>query len=306
MSRQEAGVVLRWPVIQPRSSKAAPNRSVPPWRLRRRVPDRSTGPNPDPRAAAQPGTCRPLSTIMTSTERHAMYISTDSLPDEFDGRRALVTGGSRGIGAAIAQRLLDGGARVATSARSAAEDTPKNSAFIVADLRSESGAQQLVEQAREALGGLDIVVNAAGASRVFMGGPATIPDHEWQDSVDINFLSAVRVTNAALPALRESGVGAAIVNISTGIAKRPAQLPYCTTPRPRPRSTPTARAWLRHWRQPAYASMWSPPAWWKRRAEPRSCRPSPMRWGRRCKRSRAVCRSDISVIRATSPRRSPS
>ncbi len=150
-----------------------------------------------------------------------MYISTDFLPDEFSGRRALVTGGSRGIGAAIAQRLLDGGAHVVTSARSATDDTPKGSTFIAGDLRSESGAKQLVERALEALGGLDIVVNAAGASRVYMGGPATIPDHEWQGSIDINFLSAVRVINASLPALQESGAGAAIVNISTGAAKNP-------------------------------------------------------------------------------------
>jgi NAD(P)-dependent dehydrogenase (short-subunit alcohol dehydrogenase family) len=107
-----------------------------------------------------------------------VYVSTDSLPDEFNGRRALVTGGSRGIGAAVAQRLLDGGARVVTSARSATDDTPKGSTFIPGDLRSESGARQLVQQAVQALDGLDIVVNAAGASRVYMGGPATIPDHE--------------------------------------------------------------------------------------------------------------------------------
>ena len=150
-----------------------------------------------------------------------MYISTDFLPDEFSGRRALVTGGSRGIGAAIAQRLLDGGAQVVTGARSATDDTPKGSTFIAGDLRSESGAKQLAERAVEALGGLDIVVNAAGASRVYMGGPATIPDHEWQDSIDINFLSAVRVISASLPALQESGAGAAIVNISTGAAKNP-------------------------------------------------------------------------------------
>jgi NAD(P)-dependent dehydrogenase (short-subunit alcohol dehydrogenase family) len=86
---------------------------------------------------------------------------------------------------------------------------------------SEASAQQLVRQALDALGGLDILINAAGASRVFMGGPATIPDSEWQDSIDINFLSAVRVIGAALPALTESGTGASIVNISTGAAKVP-------------------------------------------------------------------------------------
>jgi NAD(P)-dependent dehydrogenase (short-subunit alcohol dehydrogenase family) len=150
-----------------------------------------------------------------------MYSPTISLPDEFVGRRALVTGGSRGIGAAVAQRLLDGGATVVTSARSATDDTPKGSTFISADLRSETGAQELLRQTVQTLDGLDILVHAAGAARVFMGGPDAIPDAEWQDSLDINFLSAVRTINAALPALRESGAGAAIVNISTGVAKQP-------------------------------------------------------------------------------------
>jgi NAD(P)-dependent dehydrogenase (short-subunit alcohol dehydrogenase family) len=105
-----------------------------------------------------------------------MYIPTPVIPDEFAGRRALVTGGSRGIGAATAQRLLDGGATVVTSARTPTEDTPTGSTFIRGNVSSEAGAQQLVEQAVQALGGLDIVINAAGASRVHMGGPAAIPD----------------------------------------------------------------------------------------------------------------------------------
>jgi NAD(P)-dependent dehydrogenase (short-subunit alcohol dehydrogenase family) len=149
------------------------------------------------------------------------YTLTNPLPDEFTGRRALVTGGSRGIGAAVAQRLLDGGAVVVTTARTATDDTPRGSTFIAGDLSSESGAAALVEQAVTTLGGLDIIVNNAGASRVYMGGPEAIPDAEWQDSLAINFLSAVRVVKAALPTLKESGAGAAVVNISTNAAKVP-------------------------------------------------------------------------------------
>jgi NAD(P)-dependent dehydrogenase (short-subunit alcohol dehydrogenase family) len=110
---------------------------------------------------------------------------------------------------------------VVAAARTPTDTIPKGSTFIRGDVGSESGARELVGQAVAALGGLDIVINAAGASRVFMGGPAAIPDAEWQDSLDINFLSAVRVIAAALPALTESGVGASIVNISTGVAKAP-------------------------------------------------------------------------------------
>jgi NAD(P)-dependent dehydrogenase (short-subunit alcohol dehydrogenase family) len=133
----------------------------------------------------------------------------------------LVTGGSRGIGAAVAQRLIDGGATVVTASRSSTEDTPKDSTFIPADIRTAAGAAALVEEAVQTLGGLDILVNNAGASRVFLDG--NISDEEWLDSLNINFLSAVRVTTAALPALQAAEQGA-IVNISstaTGLAAPP-------------------------------------------------------------------------------------
>ena len=141
-----------------------------------------------------------------------MYTPTSSIPDEFAGLRALVTGGSRGIGAAVAQRLIDGGASVVTVSRSQTEDTPKASTFVSADIRTAAGASAAVEAALQVLGGLDILVNNAGAARVHLDG--AISDEEWLDSLNINFLSAVRMTTAALPALQQSE-HAAIVNISS-------------------------------------------------------------------------------------------
>jgi NAD(P)-dependent dehydrogenase (short-subunit alcohol dehydrogenase family) len=76
-------------------------------------------------------------------------------------------------------------------------------------------AQALAAEALSVLGGLAILVNNAGAARPYLVGSAAIPDQEWQDSLDVNFLSAVRLTSAALPALRESS-SAAIVNVSSG------------------------------------------------------------------------------------------
>jgi NAD(P)-dependent dehydrogenase (short-subunit alcohol dehydrogenase family) len=134
--------------------------------------------------------------------------------NEFSGHRALITGGSRGMGAAIAQRLLDSGASVVTAARTATDDTPVDSTFIPADIRSVDGARELVEQSIDVLGGLDILVNNAGAARVFPGGATSIPEEEWRDSLDINFLSAVWVTNAAADALKASNAGA-VVNIAS-------------------------------------------------------------------------------------------
>jgi NAD(P)-dependent dehydrogenase (short-subunit alcohol dehydrogenase family) len=140
------------------------------------------------------------------------------LSKELIGRRALVTGGSRGIGATIAQRLLDAGARVVVAARSRSEETPAAAALVTGDVRTPDGVRAIASAALEALGGgLDILVNNAGGSRAFPDGSATIPDEEWQDGFALNLFSAVRLTNAVLPALRSSKA-AAVVNISSTAA----------------------------------------------------------------------------------------
>ena len=142
-------------------------------------------------------------------------------PTEFAGKRAVVTGGSRGIGAAIVQRLLDGGATVVTTARTATDETPKAADFIQGDISTYEGVQAFAAAALDALGGVDIVVNNAAAARTHLGGITSIPDEEWLDALNLNYLSAVRVNNALLPALRQAGAGSAIVNISSGAALTP-------------------------------------------------------------------------------------
>lgn len=142
------------------------------------------------------------------------------LSNEFSGRRALITGGTRGIGAAIAQRLLDGGAQVVVSARSRNEATPEAATFIAGDVGTNEGAQALAAEALAALGGLDILVNNAGGTTAFHGGSPTIPDEEWLKDLALNYLAAVRLTNAVLPALRESEA-ASVVNISSIAATMP-------------------------------------------------------------------------------------
>ncbi|WP_353650823.1 SDR family oxidoreductase [Nakamurella sp. A5-74] len=140
---------------------------------------------------------------------------------EFAGKRAIVTGGSRGIGAAVVQRLLDGGANVVATARTATDETPKSATFIAGDISTLAGAQEFASAALAELGGADIVINNAGAARTHLGGITSIPDEEWLDALALNFMSAVRVTNALLPALHEAGAGSAIVNISSMTALTP-------------------------------------------------------------------------------------
>jgi NAD(P)-dependent dehydrogenase (short-subunit alcohol dehydrogenase family) len=144
-----------------------------------------------------------------------MMQSNLDLSNEFAGRRALVTGGSRGIGAAVAQRLLDAGAAVVVTARSRHAETPAGATFIEGDLRTEAGAKAIGAKAVAALGGLDILVNNAGGTRVHLPSSEAISDAEWVDSLNVNFLSAVRLTYSVLPALREA-TSASIVNVSAG------------------------------------------------------------------------------------------
>jgi NAD(P)-dependent dehydrogenase (short-subunit alcohol dehydrogenase family) len=136
------------------------------------------------------------------------------LSKEFAGKRALVTGGSRGIGAATAQRLLDGGATVVVTSRNTHAETPKGATYIAGDTRTLEGAQKVAKDAIAKLGGLDILVNSAGAARVILPASTAIPDDEWVDSLNINFLAALRVTYASLPELLKTK--GSIVNVTSG------------------------------------------------------------------------------------------
>jgi NAD(P)-dependent dehydrogenase (short-subunit alcohol dehydrogenase family) len=142
------------------------------------------------------------------------------LSKELIGQRALVTGGSRGIGAAIAQRLLDAGAKVVVAARTRNDDAPAEATFVPGDLTTSEGVEAIAKKATAALGGLDILVNNAGGGRAFLEGSWTISNKEWHDSFALNLFAAIRLTNAVLPALRASRA-AAIVNISSAAATMP-------------------------------------------------------------------------------------
>ena len=134
---------------------------------------------------------------------------------EFKGKKAFVTGGSRGIGAATAQRLLDGGATVVVSARARHAQTPAGATFIAGDISTLAGATAVAADALHLLGGLDILVNNAGAATPKLPGIEAISDADWLESLMVNLMSAVRVTTPLLDALRASGTGA-IVNVSAG------------------------------------------------------------------------------------------
>jgi NAD(P)-dependent dehydrogenase (short-subunit alcohol dehydrogenase family) len=131
------------------------------------------------------------------------------------GRRVVVTGGSRGIGAAIARRLSSAGADVVAVARNATPDTP-DVHFVAGDVSTADGVARIAEAALEHLGGVDIIVNNAGASSLHPNSLA-IPADRWQADLDVNLLAAVRLNGALLPQMLERGSGA-IVHIASSVA----------------------------------------------------------------------------------------
>jgi 2-keto-3-deoxy-L-fuconate dehydrogenase len=125
-------------------------------------------------------------------------------------RRALVTGGSSGIGLATARALADGGANVAILDR--AGEASEGFIFVQADVTDDDGVREAVISAVRQLGGLDVLVNCAGIGA--QGGVETNDDEEWHRVFDVNVVGMARVTRAALDELKKSSAGA-IVNVSS-------------------------------------------------------------------------------------------
>src|SRR5881396_1239201 len=131
----------------------------------------------------------------------------------FTGRRILVTGGTKGIGEAIVERLIRGGGKVITTARSLPPGgTPDR--FVQADVSTREGIDQVVEAIMDRFGGLDILIHNVGGSAAPGGGALALSDDDWQHAFDMNLFAAVRLDRAFLPSMLKQGSGV-IIHISS-------------------------------------------------------------------------------------------
>ncbi len=155
------------------------------------------------------------------------------------GKTALVTGGSKGIGAAAAMSLSEAKAKVAICSRNAAElastaaeielKTGHRVLAIPADVTSQADVDRLMQEIKSSLGGIDILVNNAGAVGQF--GPfEEIPTELYASLYDLNVVSMVRLVKAVLPAMKAKRWGR-IINISSenGLQPDPDMTPYNLT-----------------------------------------------------------------------------
>src|ERR1041384_3777229 len=132
--------------------------------------------------------------------------------DEFTGKRILVTGGTKGIGEAVANRLRRGGGAVLATARNVPGGNPEQ--FIQADVSTREGADHVIKTALDRLGGLNILINAVGGSAAPGGGALALTDEIWQQELELNLLSAVRLDRGFLPGMLKQGSGV-IIHVSS-------------------------------------------------------------------------------------------
>ncbi|NIE59545.1 MULTISPECIES: SDR family oxidoreductase [unclassified Burkholderia] len=129
---------------------------------------------------------------------------------ELTGRRALVTGGTKGVGAAVVESLRNAGVTVVAAARSVPDTAAEGVTWIAADLTTAAGCQILSKAVLDRLGGIDVIVNVLGGSSAPSGGFAVLSDDEWDAALNLNLMAAVRIDRALLPSMIAQGAGVII------------------------------------------------------------------------------------------------
>jgi len=132
------------------------------------------------------------------------------------GRRVVVTGGSKGIGRAVAARLAASGAVVVTAARTAPDTLPSSVRFVPADISTAEGCSRLVEAATDLMGGIDVLVDNAGGGTPPADGLLSASDELWEQALRLNLLASVRLDRAVLPGMVARGDGVIVHVTSVG------------------------------------------------------------------------------------------
>lgn len=140
--------------------------------------------------------------------------------------RALVTGGTKGVGAAVVEVLRDVGAIVLTTARSLPPQPTEGVCYIAADLSTADGCTTVAKAVLRQLGGVDIIIDVFGGSSAPSGGFAVLDDAQWWKPLNQNLMPAVRLDRALLPSMIAQGAGV-IIHVTSIQRKLP--LPESTT-----------------------------------------------------------------------------
>jgi len=151
-----------------------------------------------------------------------------NINNELSGKTALVTGGTKGTGKAIAERLAEAGAKVIITARNQPETIGEGFTFIGADLSTVDGTKYVIDEIKKEFGGIDILINNLGSSETPGGGFAVLTDQHWEDTIQTNLLAPVRLDRGILPFMLEKASGCIIhiASIQGSLPLYDSTLPY--------------------------------------------------------------------------------
>lgn len=141
------------------------------------------------------------------------------------GKRALITGGTQGAGAATVALFRDLGTTVLTTARNQVQTLPPEM-FVAADLTTPTGCETVAAAVRDKMGGVDILIHMLGGSSAPGGGFAALGEAEWQAELNLNLMPAVRLDRALLPGMVAQGSGV-VIHVTS--IQRILPLPEATT-----------------------------------------------------------------------------
>ncbi|QXU42824.1 SDR family oxidoreductase [Pedobacter sp. D749] len=151
--------------------------------------------------------------------------------NELSGKIALVTGGTKGAGKAIAERLKAAGATVIITARNKAEQPDPELYFVSADLSRSKDAEKVISEVLSTYGRLDILVNNLGSSTTPAGGFSALSNEDWISTLQANLLAPVRLDKGFLPQMidRKDGVIIHIASIQGKLPLYDSTLPYAAS-----------------------------------------------------------------------------
>jgi NAD(P)-dependent dehydrogenase (short-subunit alcohol dehydrogenase family) len=141
------------------------------------------------------------------------------------GKRALITSGTRGAGAATVALFEQLGAQVLTTARTRPSEMPE-SRFVAADLTTVDGCAKVAAEVRKRLGSVDVIVHMLGGSSAPAGGYKALGETEWQNELNLNLMPAVRLDRELLPEMVSRGSGV-VIHVTS--IQREFPLPEATT-----------------------------------------------------------------------------
>ncbi|TDQ11031.1 SDR family oxidoreductase [Pedobacter metabolipauper] len=148
--------------------------------------------------------------------------------NELSGKIALVTGGTKGAGKAIAERLAQAGAKIIITARNEPETMNNSFTFIAAHLGTAAGTTQVIDRIMKEFGGVDVLINNMGGSETPGGGFSALTDKHWEDTLQTNLLAPIRLDKGLLPYMLKKASGC-IIHIASIQGRLPlydSTLPY--------------------------------------------------------------------------------